>query len=57
MDDSRDLYRGAAEAGPQGPDQDQAGYRWPQDERARYLAKAASLGHVVAEEPPDIRRP
>ena len=57
MDDSRDFSRGAEEAAPECPDQDQAAYRWPQDERARYLAKAASLGQVVAEEPPDIRRP
>ena len=56
MDDSRDFYRAAAEAAPERPDEGRARDRLP-DERARYLAKAASLGQVVAEEPPDIRCP
>lgn len=62
MADSRDFYRGAMVATSAGPDDDRAEYRSRTDEhlaqRARYLAKAASLGQVVAEdEPPDIRHP
>ena len=62
MADNRDFYRVATDAISAGPDDDRAEYGSRTDEhlarRARYLAKAASLGQVVAEdEPPDIRHP
>ena len=62
MADSRDVYRGATDATSAGPDDDRAESGSRMDEqltrRARYLAKAASLGQVVAEDdPPDIRCP
>jgi hypothetical protein len=62
MADSRDFYRRVTDATSAGPDDDRADYGSRTDEqmarRARYLAKAASLGQVVAEDdPPDIRHP
>jgi hypothetical protein len=55
MADASDLFRGFTEVTSGGPDEDQADdppalTEEQFDRRARYLAKAASLGYVVADD-------